>query len=45
MLQKLIQTDREGRNVCFDLMMVYFSLERGFLSVLKGTSHSFDTEH
>ena len=45
MCQELIQTDREGRNLRFDSLMVYLSLQEGFLSVLKGTSYSRDTEH
>ena len=48
MSQELIQTDREGRNVRFDSLMAittYLSLQKGFLSALKGTSYSRDTEH
>ena len=45
MWQELIQTDREGRNVCSDSLMVYLSLYESFLYVLKGTSYSRDTEH
>ena len=44
MWQELIQTDRERWNVRFHSLMVYLSLQEGFISVLKSTSYSRDTE-
>lgn len=42
---KHIQTDREEQNVCSNSLKVYISFQRGFLSFLKGTLYSRDTEH
>ena len=43
--QILSQTDRDGWNVCFDSLMVYLSLYRDFVLVLKVTSYFRDAEH
>ena len=45
MWQEHIQTDRKGHNIRSDSLMVYPSLQEGFLSVLKGTSYPRNTEH
>ena len=45
MYQELIQTDRKGRNVHSNSLMVSLSLLQGFLTVLKGTSYFRDTKH
>ena len=43
--QERTQTDREGQNVCFDLLLLYLSLLEGSRSALKPTSYSCDTKY
>ena len=40
-----IQIDREEWSVCFDSLMVYLLMFKGFTTVLEGSSYSRDTEH
>ena len=43
-LKKVTQINKHGWNVCFDILMVVLTLQKCFLSSLKSTFYSRDTQ-